>query len=108
MALSNDVVARLPHVEGILNYMAPMAEKPMNLSYDPPPNVPRSNSTAEPHVMTIHDARPVAGQLSLDVEGLALIEHRSAVRDFYDEEELRRVYYPGAERLVAEATVPTG
>jgi hypothetical protein len=104
MALSNDAVARLPHVEGILNYMAPMAEKPMNLAYDPPPNVPRSNSTAEPHVMTIHDARPVAGQLSLDVEGLALIEHRSAARDFYDEEELRRVYYPEAERLVAEAT----
>jgi len=104
MALSNDVVARLPHVEGILNYMAPMAEKPMNLAYDPPPGVPRSNSTAEPHVMTIHDARPVASQLSLDVEGLALRDHRSAVKNFYDEEELRQVYYSEAQRLVAEAT----
>jgi hypothetical protein len=26
------------------------------------------------------------------------------MRDFYDEDELRRVYYPEAERLVAEVT----
>src|ERR1700746_489436 len=104
MALSNDVVARLPHVEGILNYMAPMAEKPMNLAYDPPPGVPRSNGVPEPHVMAIHDARPVAGRLSLDIEGLVLVDHHSAVRDFYDEDKLRRVYYPEAERLVAEVT----
>ena len=35
---------------------------------------------------------------------MALVEHRSAVKDFYDEDELRRVYYPEAIRLVAEAT----
>jgi len=54
--------------------------------------------------MTIYDARPVATRLSLDREGVALVEHHSAVRDFYDEDELRRVYYPEAERLVAEVT----
>jgi hypothetical protein len=81
-----------------------MAEKPMNLTYDPPPGVARSTGIPEPHVMLIHDARPVAGRLTLDREGLALVEHRSAIKDFYDEDELRRVYYPEAERLVAEAT----
>jgi hypothetical protein len=104
MSLSSDVIERLPRVEGLLNYLAPMAEKPMNLTYDPPPGVPRSTGIPEPHVMRIHDARPVAGRLTLDGEGLALVEHRSAVKDFYDEDELRRVYYPEAERLVAEAT----
>src|ERR1700758_4442799 len=104
MSLSNDVIERLPRVEGLLNYLAPMAEKPMNLAYDPPPGVPRSTGIPEPHVMPIHDARPVAGRLTLDGEGLALVEHRSAIKDFYDEDELRRVYYPEAERLVAEAT----
>jgi hypothetical protein len=44
------------------------------------------------------------GCLTLDGEGLALVEHRSAVKDFYDEDEVRRVYYPEAERFVAEAT----
>jgi hypothetical protein len=47
------------------------------------------------------------GRLSLDSEGLAVVKHRSAVRDFYDEDELRRVYYPEAERLVAKVTGAT-
>src|SRR6266851_4435682 len=104
MSLSSDVIEGLPRVEGILNYLAPMAEKPMNLAYDPPPGVARSNGVPEPHRMTIYDARPLVARLSLDGEGLAIVEHRSAVKDFYDEDELRRVYYPEAEHLVAENT----
>ena len=104
MTLASDTVHRLPYVEGILNYLAPMAEKPMNLAYDPPPGVPRSNGVPEPHLMPIHDIRPVARDLSLDVEGLALVEHHSATNNFYDEEELRQVYYPEAEQLVAGVT----
>ena len=79
MSISSDVIDRLPRVEGLLNYLAPMAEKPMNLTYDPPPGVPRSTGIPEPHVMRIHDARPVAGRVTLDGEGLALVEHRSAI-----------------------------
>jgi hypothetical protein len=51
-----------------------MAEKPMNLAYDPPTGVARSNGIPEPHRMTIYDARPVAERLSLDGEGLAIVE----------------------------------
>jgi hypothetical protein len=75
-----------------------MAERPMNLAYDPPPGVLRSTGVSEAHRMTIYDVRPVAARLSLDSEGLALVRHNTAVRDFYDENELRRVYYPEAER----------
>ena len=104
MTLSRDVINGLPYVEGVLNYLAPMAERPINLTYDPPPGVPRSTGAPEAHRMTIYNVRPVAPQLSLDSEGLALVKHNSAVRDFYDEDELRRVYFPEAERLVAEVT----
>ncbi len=39
-------------------------------------------------------------RVSLDDEGFALVKHRSAVRNFYDDDEVRRVYYPeAAERL---------
>ena len=41
MSLSRDVIDRLPRVEGVLNYLGPMGEKPMNLAYDPPPGVAR-------------------------------------------------------------------
>jgi hypothetical protein len=104
MTLARDIVERLPRVEGILYYLAPMSERPMNLAYDPPPGVPRSNGAPEPHLMTIYDSRPVADKLSLDVEGLAVVTHRSAVNNFYDEDELRQVYYPEAERLLADVT----
>ena len=82
MTISPDVIDGLPHVEGVLNYLAPMAERPMNLTYDPPPGVVRSTGVPEPHRVKIYDARPLAPQLSLDSEGLAVVKHKSAVRDF--------------------------
>ena len=56
MTLSHDVIDGLPYVEGVLNYLAPMAERPMNLAYDPPPGVPRSTGVPEPHRVKIYDA----------------------------------------------------
>ena len=110
MTLSPDVIDGLPSVEGVLNYLAPMAERPMNLAYDPPPGVPRSTGVPEPHRVTIYDARPLAGRLSLDSEGLAVVKHNSAVRDFYDEDERRRVRRrtaPGSSDLRAAARCAT-
>src|SRR4051794_28201870 len=101
-------VSRPANVEADLVYVAPMTERPHSYTYDPPPGVPRSNTVSQPHRVTVHDARPVARDLSLDREGFELVDHRSAVRDFYDEDDLRRVYYPEAERLVAEATGAVG
>ena len=107
MTLSPDVIDGLPYVEGVLNYLAPMAERPMNLAYDLPAGVPRSTRVPEAHRMTIYNVGPVAARLSLDSEGLALVTHNSSVRDFYDEDELRGVYYTEAERLVAKVTGAT-
>ena len=107
MTVSPDVIDGLPYVEGVLNYLAPMADKPINLAYDPPPGVPRSTGVPAAQRMTIYNVRPIAALLSLDSEGLALVTHNSAVHDFYDEDELRRVYYPEAEHLVAEITGAT-
>lgn len=48
--------------------------------------------------------RPELSTFSLDREGFAVTRHRSAVQDFWDEDEIRRVYYREAERIVAKAT----
>lgn len=103
-AIAEMMPSPLPAVDAALTYLGKMAEKPFNYTYDPPPSQPRTNAVHEEHVMPIHDARPVAESLSLDREGFALVHQRSAVRDFYDEAELRRVYYPETERIVAAAT----
>jgi hypothetical protein len=94
----------LPHVEADLHYLAQMTERPRNYTFDPPPGVPRSNTVHETHQVPVYDARATAPNASLDREGFELLRHASAVQDFYDEDEVRRVYYPEAERLIAEAT----
>jgi len=97
-------IDQLPYVEAELNYLAPMAERPRYYAYEPEAGEPRSNLTPEPHQMHIHSLRPIADELGLDVQGFALLEQRSAVRDFWDDEEVRRVYYPEAERFLIETT----
>jgi len=102
--LAMNTQADLPHVDAELNYLAPTTERPRNYTYEPPVGVARNNTTREAHRVTIHSARPIASDISLDREGFAVLRHASEVRDFYDEDELRRVYYAEAERLIADAT----
>ena len=97
-------VDSLPYVEAELNYLAPMTERPRYYAYEPQPGEPRSNLEPEPHQVRIHTLRPIADELGLDVQGFALREQRSAVQDFWDDDEVRRVYYPEAERFLKEAT----
>ena len=47
---------------------------------------------------------PSAIAFSLDREGFALVRQKSAVNDFYNEDEVKKIYYPEAERLIKEAT----
>src|ERR1700730_6477829 len=94
----------LPYVEAELHYLGRMTERPRNYTYDPPPGVPRSNIVSATHSVPIHDLRPIEGRISLDREGFELLGHVSAVRDFYDEDEVRSAYYREAERLIADVT----
>ena len=99
-----DILSNLTHVVADMNYLVPMTERPRNYTFEPPPGVPRSNAEHEAHAVKIRDARPIADHVSLDANGFALLQHRSAVKDFFDDEEVRRVYYPEVERLVKQAT----
>ncbi|HSU06694.1 MAG TPA: CmcJ/NvfI family oxidoreductase [Acetobacteraceae bacterium] len=94
----------LTGVEGEFHYLSPTTERPHNYTYDPPPGVPRSNAVYEGHRLFVRNARPIAGDASLDREGFALVHHESVMRDFYNEDQLRETYYPESARLVAEAT----
>ena len=54
---------------------------------------------SENHRVAIRNGRPFRDQLTLDSVGFSLVDHRSAVRDFFSKDEVDRVY-PGE---VAEA-----
>jgi hypothetical protein len=56
--------------------------------------------TLDPRRVTIHNGRPHAVEFQLDREGFRFVGHDTKVADFYDEAEVRRVYYPEMEALV--------
>jgi len=56
------------------------------------------------HEIAIYDGRPIANDLSLDRQGFILTRYPTAVKDFYDEDEVRSVYYPEMEKIVKQAT----
>ena len=86
-----------------LNFLAPMAEKPVACNYEPPPGTPqrtgRNMSTSSDPRCTAADRAAVAGP-----RGFVLLRHQTAVSDFYDEDQIARVYYPECERVMKEAT----
>ena len=94
---------RLPYVEAELNYLAPPAERPRYYAYEPGPSDPPPNMVHEPHLLPIHDMRPISHEIGLDSCGFALVEQRSAVRDFWDDDEVRAVYYPEAAEFIKQA-----
>jgi hypothetical protein len=104
MGLQNEKIAALSFVTADLNYLTPSRDRPRTYTFEPPSGEPRSNIVPEPHSVAIHDLRPISETVSLDREGFALIRHRSAVQDFYDEDQVKNVYYPEAEHLIKVAT----
>lgn len=92
------------YVEGLLNYLASAVPKPVNYAYEPPPGVPKRSGSYAAYPVRIRNGREVSGQLSLDRQGFVLTPHETAVRDFYDPEEVRSVYYPEIEKLVKAIT----
>ena len=100
MSLHERKIESLPFVLAELNYLAPTAAKPRTYAYDPPPGEPKSTALPEPHQVPVFDGRSVADSFSLDREGFALVRHPTVVRDFYDDKEVRSVYYPAAEAFI--------
>jgi hypothetical protein len=100
MSLIERKIESLPFVLAELNYLAPTDGKPRTYAFDPPPGEAKSTALPEPHQIPVFNGRPVANSFSLDREGFALVRHPTSVRDFYDDKEIRQVYYPAAEAFI--------
>jgi len=91
-------------VESSLNYLVDTGEKPVSYSAAPGATPVQHTGRYEERAVTIHNGRRIPDRLSLDREGFIFINHETRVSDFYDEDEVRSVYYPEMERLVKELT----
>jgi hypothetical protein len=108
MSLASATIETLAGVRAELNYLASTIERPSTYTFGPPPGTARSTVVNEPHLVHISDARPILGNVSLDEEGFGLVRDESAVRNFYNEQEVRSLYYPEAESILKEEPAPIG
>lgn len=92
------------HVDTVLNYLADRSSAPVTYTYQPPPGVAARTGNYAKYAVSIHSARPILPDLSLDRQGFAVVRQQTAVSNFFDEKEVRAVYYPEVERLVKEFT----
>lgn len=91
-------------VEAQVVYLTHPDQKPVGYNPAPGTGGPQRDGDYAPFTVAIHDARPIAGELDLDVQGFVLVRAETKVGDFYDPAQVRDVYTPEIERLVREAT----
>jgi hypothetical protein len=87
-------------VKGTINYLGGMDLRPKFHAQEHG----RDNLRYDPHVVTIENARAWQEPPSLQREGIALVSHPTAVTDFRDPDEVRRIYLPEIEELVRRVT----
>jgi hypothetical protein len=87
-----------------LTYLAAATPKPVNYAYEPPAGTPRRSGKYIQQSVVIRNGREVLDELSLDSNGFVLTKHETAVKDFYDPEEVKSAYYPEVERLIKRET----
>ena len=87
-----------------LVYTVDTGVKPVNETFGPG-NIQRCN-TGETgrRTVRIQNGRPLAAEFSLDITGFVLVEHRTAVADFFDAGQLESVYYPEIVNLVKQTS----
>jgi hypothetical protein len=71
------------------------------------PGVEHNTGRYETHPVLIRDARSIQDQFKLDVHGFVLARHPSHVRDFFDREEVDRVYPNEVAHIVKALTGAT-
>ncbi|MBO0804444.1 MAG: hypothetical protein J2P25_15385, partial [Nocardiopsaceae bacterium] len=86
---------------GTVNYLAPGSER--NRLYVAP-GEHRGTTRYDPRTVPVADARPHAGELTLDRAGFTLIAHCSAVTGLGDPGQLDEVYTAEAMDLVKSLT----
>jgi hypothetical protein len=102
--MEQNISASSDHIDGLINYLENNGERQVAYLYEPPEGVPARSGRNIKHTMPIYNGRDVAGRLTLDGQGFAFVRHETKVVNFYDPDEVRRVYYPEVAQLVKDVT----
>src|SRR5271165_2682060 len=87
-------------IEATLNYLVETGEQVFTLTGGPGSLDLRTGGQQDPRCITIRNGRPFAARFALEEDGFRFVRHDTRVGDFFDEDEVRRVYYPEMQALV--------
>src|SRR6516162_6111546 len=88
-------------IEATLNYFIDTGARPVTLVGAPGATDTRTGGgESDPHRVVLRNGRPYTDRFALERDGFRFVHHDTKVTDFYDEDEIRRVYYPEMEALV--------
>jgi hypothetical protein len=87
-------------IEATLNYIVDDGTKVFTITAGPGGQDVRSGGTPDPRRVVIHNGRPHAEDFVLEDNGFRFVRHDTKVADFYDGDEIKRVYYPEMETLI--------
>jgi hypothetical protein len=91
--MSQAVTVQLP-------YTVDNGEILVNESFGPKNIHGRRSGTVELKTMTLLNGRDLGERLSLDEQGFVFVEHKTQMRNFFDENQLKTIYYPEIEQLI--------
>lgn len=77
-------------VEAEINYLLPDGPK-INRRFAAP-GIEMNTGSYAPYRVLVRDGRPIRQRLTLDSHGFQLFPHKSAVQNFFDNEEVGRIY----------------
>jgi hypothetical protein len=86
-------------VEATLNYIVDTGEK-IFTETAAPGSLDVRGGQQDPRRVTIRNGRPHAGHFVIEQDGFRFVRHDTQMRDFFDEDEVRRVYYREMEDLI--------
>ncbi len=87
-------------IEATLNYIVADGSKVFTVVATPGARDGRYGGTPDPHQIALHNGRPHAKDFALERDGFRFVRHDTKMKDFYDEDEIKRVYYPEMEALI--------
>jgi hypothetical protein len=104
MSTSTNKMVMPRDVTTSLNYLGEVNEPLFTYAYDSPPGQPKTNVTMVPRPVVVRNARELNPVPTVDREGFALVRQQSRLDNFYDEDQVRGLYYPECEGLLRDLT----
>ena len=92
------------HVDAPIRYTVNNGVKPVSLSRTLGGRIEHLNCTFADRTVRIRNGRNKTGGFTFDRHGFVFVGHVTRVEDFFDRDEVERIYYPEAGALIRRVT----